>query len=159
MAIHHGLFILAAVLLTSQALAQQSGMPACASKLVPCANYLNSTKPPASCCDPLREAVKTEQPCLCSLFNSPALMKAFQINVTQALELPKHCGIAQDPNVCSKTGATTPPASKSPPATGTTPPGTGSGSSSKDSSAGTFVKGDWIKIVCLVFSAWSLVAI
>nr|DAD33697.1 TPA_asm: hypothetical protein HUJ06_012548 [Nelumbo nucifera] len=80
--------------------------PSCASNLVACAPYLNSTKPPDSCCTPLRNAVSTQLECLCNLYKSPSL-KAFVSNVTQALELPKYCGINGTISACNKAQAPT----------------------------------------------------
>ncbi|CAN1834282.1 Non-specific lipid transfer protein GPI-anchored 7 [Linum perenne] len=80
-----------------------ANFPSCASKLVPCAEYIgNTTKPPATCCDPIKEAVKTELPCLCNLYNTPGLLNSFGINVTQAIGLTKRCGISADISNCSK---------------------------------------------------------
>ncbi|XP_058106303.1 non-specific lipid transfer protein GPI-anchored 7-like [Magnolia sinica] len=88
--------------------------PACAAKLVPCSTYLNVSKPPESCCSPLREAVQNELPCLCNLYSSPDLFKSFGINLTQALELPEHCGINSTIDRCNTKGATAPPGTPTP---------------------------------------------
>ncbi|KAK4365242.1 hypothetical protein RND71_016600 [Anisodus tanguticus] len=90
--------------------------PSCASKLVPCADYLNSTKPPASCCDPLKEAVTKDLDCLCKLYENPTLLTTLGINVTQAIGLPKYCNIPGDVSACK---AAAPKSSSSP--SGTTP--------------------------------------
>nr|GME00451.1 lipid transfer-like protein VAS [Ipomoea batatas] len=91
---------LAAVLmLTATATAQSTS---CANNLIPCAAYLNSTKPPASCCDPLKETVTKELSCLCNLYKNPEVLKSLGVNITQALELPKHCGISNDVSACNK---------------------------------------------------------
>ncbi|XP_039134413.1 non-specific lipid transfer protein GPI-anchored 8-like [Dioscorea cayenensis subsp. rotundata] len=83
----------------------QSQTPSCVSNLIPCAPYLNSTTtPPAKCCEPLKEAVKNELPCLCSLFTNQDLLKSFNIDINQALQIPKHCNITQDQSIC-KTSA------------------------------------------------------
>ncbi|XP_060179982.1 non-specific lipid transfer protein GPI-anchored 7-like [Lycium barbarum] len=74
--------------------------PSCASKLVPCAPYLNATKPPAECCDPLREAITKDLDCLCKLYENPSLLPSLGINVTQALALPKACNITGDTSAC-----------------------------------------------------------
>nr|GMD94957.1 lipid transfer-like protein VAS [Ipomoea batatas] len=108
---------LAAVLmLTATATAQSTS---CANNLIPCAAYLNSTKPPASCCDPLKETVTKELSCLCNLYKNPDVLKSLGVNITQALELPKHCGISNDVSACNKasspTAATTTPPSVPPP--------------------------------------------
>uniref|UniRef100_A0A166CM06 Bifunctional inhibitor/plant lipid transfer protein/seed storage helical domain-containing protein n=1 Tax=Daucus carota subsp. sativus TaxID=79200 RepID=A0A166CM06_DAUCS len=77
--------------------AEGQDIPSCASGLVPCADYLNATsKPPASCCDPIKEAVTKQLPCLCNLYNTPGLLKSFGINVTQAVRLPTLCGVPGD---------------------------------------------------------------
>ncbi|XP_060207261.1 non-specific lipid transfer protein GPI-anchored 7-like [Lycium barbarum] len=88
----------------------QAQQPDCASKLVPCAPYLNSTKPPASCCDPLREAVTDDLACLCKLYGNPTLLPSLGINVTQAIGLPKYCNIPGDVSACKAAS----PSSRSP---------------------------------------------
>ncbi|XP_027181468.1 lipid transfer-like protein VAS [Coffea eugenioides] len=93
----------------------QGTTPSCASNLVPCANYLNSTHPPASCCNPLKVAVTTQLDCLCKLYENPALLAAFRINITQALKLPGYCGIPGDISAC-KAQAPGSSASETPPA-------------------------------------------
>ncbi|KAM3213689.1 hypothetical protein ACQJBY_066225 [Aegilops geniculata] len=94
---------LAASMLAAGAAAQATGTPACASKLTGCAGYMNGTdaqKPPETCCGPLRDAVKNEKPCLCALYASPEIFKAFNINVTDALRLSKRCGVSEDVSSC-----------------------------------------------------------
>ncbi|XP_057753066.1 non-specific lipid transfer protein GPI-anchored 7-like [Arachis stenosperma] len=97
--------------------ASSSSDNSCASQLIPCADYLNSTKPPSSCCTPLKQTVATQLTCLCNLFNTPGLLESFHINVTQALELSRNCGITQGISSCkesapspSSSSTTTPPA-------------------------------------------------
>ncbi|XP_059657463.1 non-specific lipid transfer protein GPI-anchored 7-like [Cornus florida] len=93
--------------------AEGQSTPSCAQKLVPCADYMNSTNPPASCCDPLKEAVTNELSCLCTLYNTPGLLTYLGINITDALALPGHCGVSGDLSACSN--ATAPTASTEPP--------------------------------------------
>ncbi|KAG0491952.1 hypothetical protein HPP92_005012 [Vanilla planifolia] len=109
--------LIAAMVLETQG---QQDVPTCAEKLVPCANFLGSSKPPESCCGPIKEAVKDELPCLCSLFNNSQLLKAFNVNVTQALELPKNCGIQSNQSICNSTSTST-KGSSAPLASTTTP--------------------------------------
>ena len=73
----------------------------CASKLVPCANYINSTSPPASCCNPIKEALATQLTCLCGLYSNPAVLKSFGITVDQALNLTRACGVSTDLSKCN----------------------------------------------------------
>ncbi|XP_077246766.1 non-specific lipid transfer protein GPI-anchored 9-like [Tasmannia lanceolata] len=98
--------------------------PQCASELVPCANYLNSTSPPQSCCGPLKLAVANDLACLCNLFKNPGIFASFGINMTQALELPKHCGITSGIDACT---------SGAPPPTAGAPPGAAAGGSQANS--------------------------
>ncbi|RVW50700.1 hypothetical protein CK203_073356 [Vitis vinifera] len=70
----------------------------CASELTACADYLNSTSPPANCCTPLKNAVENDKDCLCNLYNNPSLLQSLNINVTDALQLPKNCGITEELN-------------------------------------------------------------
>ncbi|CAM0909526.1 unnamed protein product [Alopecurus aequalis] len=106
------------VLLAAGAAAQSTGAPpACASKLVGCAASMNGTDaetPPDTCCGPLRDAVKNEKPCLCALYASPEIFKAFNINITDALRLSKRCGISEDTSSCpSNAPGSSPPGSPS----------------------------------------------
>lgn len=96
-------FLMALVMLKEKGVMGQQ-VPDCASKLVPCANYLNSTTPPDSCCSPLREAVRTELKCLCNLYSDRQIFKSLGINITQALELPKHCGVTSNLTACKEQG-------------------------------------------------------
>ncbi|XP_076958496.1 non-specific lipid transfer protein GPI-anchored 7-like [Bidens hawaiensis] len=88
----------------------------CGAKLIPCAQYLNyTTSPPNSCCDPIKEAVANDLPCLCNLYNNPDFLSGFKINITQALGLPRLCGLSNDVTVCKNaqapSGSTTQPGS------------------------------------------------
>lgn len=79
------------------------GQPAasCAQNLVPCASYLNSTtRPPSSCCDPLRETVTNDLVCLCNLYQTPGFLASLGVNLTQALDLSRKCGIPGDLSAC-----------------------------------------------------------
>ncbi|OVA19537.1 Bifunctional inhibitor/plant lipid transfer protein/seed storage helical domain [Macleaya cordata] len=90
-------------------------VPDCASNLVSCADYLNSTKPPESCCKPLRETVLKQRKCLCDLYDEPSLLQSLGINITQALQLPQYCGVSADTSLCSKASAPSPTKTPSPP--------------------------------------------
>uniref|UniRef100_A0A2P2INU1 Bifunctional inhibitor/plant lipid transfer protein/seed storage helical domain-containing protein n=1 Tax=Rhizophora mucronata TaxID=61149 RepID=A0A2P2INU1_RHIMU len=94
----------------------QSAIPSCASKLIPCAPYLNGTMAPAaSCCNPIKEAVKNELSCLCNLYSTPDFLSSIGVNVTKALALTQKCGVTADLSACNKATAPTATAS-SPPA-------------------------------------------
>ncbi|KAK1307050.1 hypothetical protein QJS10_CPA10g00824 [Acorus calamus] len=94
-----------------------TGMPDCASKLVACAAYLNATtKPPDSCCGPLTEAVTWELQCLCNLYENPSIFRAFNIDINQALRLPKLCGLSGDASLCNTVAAGPSSSNLSPPA-------------------------------------------
>ncbi|XP_068635418.1 non-specific lipid transfer protein GPI-anchored 7 [Aristolochia californica] len=113
--------------LAASAWAQQQ-VPDCASKLIPCQNFLNSTSPPNSCCSAIRDAVTNELACLCSLFQQVDLFKALNINVTQAIELPQHCGMKEGVNACKAATAPAP--------VGGAPPGTPGGGENNAGSSG-----------------------
>ncbi|XP_030538200.2 non-specific lipid transfer protein GPI-anchored 7-like [Rhodamnia argentea] len=100
----------AAILAEAQTPATQT----CASKLVPCADYMNSTNPPDTCCNPIKQAVATDLACLCNLYNTPNLLASLGINVTQALQLTKECGVSTDTGLCNAS-ATSPSSSTTPP--------------------------------------------
>ncbi|GKD67971.1 lipid transfer-like protein VAS [Tanacetum coccineum] len=88
----------------------------CASKLVPCGNYLNATtKPPNTCCDPIKEAVANDLQCLCNLYENPDFLSSLGINVQQALNLPKLCGIPSDDSACKNANAPSGSSTEPPP--------------------------------------------
>jgi hypothetical protein len=64
--------------------------------------YMNGTGPPPdTCCGPLKDAVKNELPCLCALYASPEIFKAFNINISDALRLSKRCGVSDTTAACA----------------------------------------------------------
>ncbi|KAL9253759.1 Non-specific lipid transfer protein GPI-anchored 7-like protein [Drosera capensis] len=114
-------------LLLAAAVAAQSGsdVATCGQSLVPCESYINATKPPSSCCDPLKEALDTEKTCLCNILNDPSLLSSFGINVTEALTLPVRCEIAASAtNICASVPAASPTNTSPPPPP---PPGSAAG--------------------------------
>ncbi|KAJ9555290.1 hypothetical protein OSB04_009904 [Centaurea solstitialis] len=103
--------VMSAALFTAQAQTQPAS---CAANLVSCVDYLNATtKPPDTCCNPIKQAVENDLKCLCNLYKNPAIFTQLRINITQALNLPKLCGISNDISACD--GADAPSGSKSPP--------------------------------------------
>ncbi|KAK8613996.1 hypothetical protein V6N13_122375 [Hibiscus sabdariffa] len=84
----------------------------CAQKLVSCSPYLNkaTAKPRDDCCDPIREAVANELPCLCNLYNDPSLLASLNVTVTEALRISRECGIVTDLSACNATSPTSAPA-------------------------------------------------
>ncbi|CAO2819779.1 unnamed protein product [Amaranthus hypochondriacus] len=104
------MIVLAAVTVLWAPSSDAQNAPSCIQALMPCAQYINATKPPATCCGPLAQAFKKQLPCLCSILNNPGLAAAANVNMTQALELPSKCGItdANDPNICKKLGSSAP---------------------------------------------------
>ncbi|KAK9079608.1 hypothetical protein SSX86_001281 [Deinandra increscens subsp. villosa] len=115
------LLVMAISISTAQAQAQT-----CAAKLIPCAEYLNATTtPPNSCCDPIKEAVANDLQCLCSLYENPSFLSGIGINVQQALNLPRLCGISSDTTACKT--ALAPGGSSAKPPPGSTPGGNNAG--------------------------------
>ncbi|OMO95839.1 hypothetical protein CCACVL1_05224 [Corchorus capsularis] len=72
----------------------------CIQMLMPCGPYMHSSSPPAICCNPLNDVIKTDAHCLCKASNDPQIKKNFNITLDQALALPKACGIQVDSSVC-----------------------------------------------------------
>ncbi|KAB5564394.1 hypothetical protein DKX38_004448 [Salix brachista] len=91
----------------------QDSSTSCATKLLPCQAFLaTTTTPPDSCCNPIKEAVTNELPCLCKIYNDPNLLPALVVNVTQAVLLSTRCGVPSNLtncNVSAPTPAGTPP--------------------------------------------------
>ncbi|KAH9627174.1 hypothetical protein KSS87_018414 [Heliosperma pusillum] len=85
-----------------------SSSSSCVNSLVPCLNYLNTTRDlPDSCCDPLKEVIKSNQQCLCQLISTQGTFQAqlLGINISQVELLPERCGQRVNPLACLK-GAT-----------------------------------------------------
>ncbi|KFK40565.1 hypothetical protein AALP_AA2G012700 [Arabis alpina] len=122
--------------------AVESQTTTCVSKLVPCFSALNTTTtPPKDCCDSIKDAVKNDLPCLCTVYTTPGLLAQFNVNTTQALGISDRCGVKTDLSACpSGSGSPSPKASLSPPATG---------SKGKDAGAGNKLAGYGITTVIL----------
>ncbi|KAI0499883.1 hypothetical protein KFK09_018091 [Dendrobium nobile] len=94
----------------------------CASKLIPCRNYLNSTNPPEECCKPLKDAVTNELTCLCYIFKNPEILKGLGVDINQAIKLPFYCGITNSSDsLCKSTAADSPSGNPGSPGTPATP--------------------------------------
>ncbi|XP_058086058.1 non-specific lipid transfer protein GPI-anchored 9-like [Magnolia sinica] len=106
--------VLVLVALVSVAVVSGQDLPTCVAKLVPCAQYLNSTTPSETCCSSIRDAIQNDFECLCNLFNNPDLFKSLNINITQVLQIPKHCGIITDISLCDAPAPAPAPAPNAP---------------------------------------------
>ncbi|ESQ27829.1 hypothetical protein EUTSA_v10019626mg [Eutrema salsugineum] len=97
------------VLYSVQATAQggEGQVMACMQKLMPCQPFLHTANPPPppSCCGPMKEMVEKDAPCLCSVFNSPEMLKKLNLTKDNALELPKACGANPDVSRCTQTAS------------------------------------------------------
>ena len=111
--------VLTLLMMTISISTAQAQTQTCASKLIPCAQYINSTAtPPSSCCDTIKEAVATDLQCLCNLYENPGFLASFGINVEQALRLPRLCGIPSDATACKSAQAPSGSSTQPPPARG-----------------------------------------
>ncbi|TYK19484.1 non-specific lipid-transfer protein 1 [Cucumis melo var. makuwa] len=95
------------VLVVAVGFVEAQDVPDCVSKLTPCVDFLKSNNPPATCCDPIKEAVATQLPCLCNLYVTPGLLNSFGVNVSDAIHLTNACGVPVELSKC-KTGAPAP---------------------------------------------------
>ncbi|XP_074326809.1 non-specific lipid transfer protein GPI-anchored 7-like [Apium graveolens] len=90
------------VAMTASWVTEAQTLPSCVQNLIGCADSLNTTtKPPETCCAPLKEALTNELPCLCKLYTNTDLLKSFSINVTQSMEIPARCGLDANLDACS----------------------------------------------------------
>ncbi|KAJ6801602.1 lipid transfer-like protein VAS isoform X1 [Iris pallida] len=106
--------VLLAVTLAATVSAQQP--LSCVSKLTPCAQFLNVTTPPDSCCGPLKEALTNELSCMCKIYRDSDLLKAFHIDLNAALQLPVRCGMPSSTTEACKSTAGAPAPPPPPPA-------------------------------------------
>ncbi|CAN7052992.1 unnamed protein product [Brassica rapa subsp. trilocularis] len=112
------IFLAIVVLYPVQATAQ-GGDPhlmSCMQKLMSCQPYIHAVNPPPppSCCGPMKEIVVKDAPCLCAVFNDPAILKTLNLTKENALDLPKACGANPDISLCSKTASLPPTAPPGP---------------------------------------------
>jgi len=125
--------------------AQTSRTPDCAAKLAACAPYINTTgPPPEACCGSIKDAVQNDLKCLCGLYATPEIFKAFNINVTQALGVAKRCGLNDTTEACKSLSPT-----QSPPGS---PSGGGSNSGHRTLSFG------FPGLMSLFLALWSVLA-
>ncbi|KAG1362448.1 putative Lipid transfer-like protein VAS [Cocos nucifera] len=140
--------VVAVWLVMMAAVARGQQTPTCAANLVPCSSYINnSTKPPESCCGPLKDAVKNQLPCLCALYQNSEILKALHITIDKALNLSRRCGVNSDLSACL--GAAAPGSNPSPAA-----PAGGNGSGSAHRATWFGISG----LISLFFFTWSILA-
>ncbi|XP_047339174.1 non-specific lipid transfer protein GPI-anchored 7-like [Impatiens glandulifera] len=124
----------------------EAQIPPCAAKLATCASFLNATKPPSSCCGPLKDALTNDFVCLCNLFNTPGLLTSFGINVSEIVTLPARCKIhGADISACSKVHA---PASSPAPTPASSPSNLPPSTPGAAKGEGNSLKGTWIGAIC-----------
>ncbi|XP_020585641.1 lipid transfer-like protein VAS [Phalaenopsis equestris] len=139
-------------LMASNAAAQGSSLT-CATKLIACQKFLNSSNPPEDCCKPLREAVRTDLPCLCAIFSNPEVLKSFGVDVSQALKLPVNCGITtSSSNLCNTTAVESPSGSPGLPGTPQATPGNDNNGAGGSTRSGLWVMAGLFSIWCSVFA-------
>lgn len=68
-------------------------VPPCLAPLSPCINFLNSTNPPQTCCNPIKEMNATQNSCFCQLALTPGALEALGTTIPQALQLVQSCGV------------------------------------------------------------------
>ncbi|MBA0584377.1 hypothetical protein Gorai_015193 [Gossypium raimondii] len=75
----------------------------CAQNLVSCYPYLNNAtaKPEDDCCNPIRQTVAKDLPCLCNLYNDPNTLASFNVTVPEALRISRECGVSTDLSACN----------------------------------------------------------
>lgn len=71
-------------------LANGQATPPCAKHLSPCLDVMNSTKPPDTCCNPIKE---TQSTCFCQLVSTPGMLEGIGTTIAQALKLANLCGV------------------------------------------------------------------
>nr|DAD34047.1 TPA_asm: hypothetical protein HUJ06_004687 [Nelumbo nucifera] len=91
--------VVALVLSVSECQAQQDS--SCINEISPCLAFISETKPPSSCCDPLKSVIKSKPQCLCDLIAANAANATQpRINVAQAQKLPAKCGTSFNASSC-----------------------------------------------------------
>ncbi|KAG4987566.1 hypothetical protein JHK85_030549 [Glycine max] len=95
-------------------LANGQATPPCAKHLSPCLDVMNSTKPPDTCCNPIKE---TQSTCFCQLVSTPGMLEGIGTTIAQALKLANLCGVNFTLTTCKASTSAPPPSLVQPPAT------------------------------------------
>ncbi|XP_014492857.1 lipid transfer-like protein VAS [Vigna radiata var. radiata] len=90
-------------------------VPPCLAPLSPCINFLNSTNPPQTCCNPIKEMNATQNSCFCQLALTPGALEALGTTIPQALQLVQSCGVNFKITSCKGSFSSAPPPSLLPP--------------------------------------------
>ncbi|XP_027362605.1 uncharacterized protein LOC113870210 [Abrus precatorius] len=73
--------------------ANGQNVPPCAVELSPCIEYMNSTNPPDTCCNPIKEIDATQKTCFCELGLTPGVLEGLGTTTAQAVQLLHSCGV------------------------------------------------------------------
>ncbi|KAL2348130.1 hypothetical protein Fmac_002130 [Flemingia macrophylla] len=91
-------------------------VPLCADKLFPCIGNVNSTKPPDTCCNPVKEIYATQETCFCELALTPGILEGLGTSTDQALQVLHSCGVNFQITTCKVSSSAPPPSLVQPPA-------------------------------------------
>ncbi|KAG4135042.1 hypothetical protein ERO13_D08G191700v2 [Gossypium hirsutum] len=104
-------FIMAVLVILGTMVTSAYAQASCAQNLVSCYPYLNNAtaKPEDDCCNPIRQTVAKDLPCLCNLYNDPNTLASFNVTVPEALRISRECGVSTDLSACNATSPTSAP--------------------------------------------------
>jgi len=80
--------------------ANGQNMPECWKQLSPCLYFMNSTKPPQTCCNPIKEINATQKSCFCQIASTPGIFEGLGITASQAIHLLQLCGVNFKTTTC-----------------------------------------------------------
>ncbi|KAJ3680087.1 hypothetical protein LUZ60_016365 [Juncus effusus] len=87
--------------LSTSILVSKSQDTACLNQLIPCLQYINSTRTPStSCCTPLKSLIESDPVCLCNILGSNSVTKQAGVNSSKAIKLPQRCGAKVNVSFC-----------------------------------------------------------
>ncbi|TKY70858.1 Lipid transfer protein VAS [Spatholobus suberectus] len=84
-------------------------VPLCANQLSPCIDFMNSTNPPDTCCNPIKEINATQKTCFCQLALTPGILEGLGTTTTQAVQLLHLCGVNFEISTCKASSSAPPP--------------------------------------------------
>nr|KYP67200.1 hypothetical protein KK1_013523 [Cajanus cajan] len=102
--------------MTIISLAKGQTVPLCARQLSPCIDFMNSTKPPDTCCNPAKDVYASHKTCFCQLALTPGILEGLGTTTDQAVQLLHLCGLNFTVTSCKASSSAPPPSWVQPPA-------------------------------------------
>ncbi|RWW69199.1 hypothetical protein BHE74_00023219 [Ensete ventricosum] len=72
----------------------------CMESLAPCQTELDLPTPTPACCDPMKDLIKCDRRCVCSMFFDDRVLASINVTREKAMDMRVKCGINIDHHYC-----------------------------------------------------------